>query len=123
MNELILDVKILIASNDENLWYYFYRYDHEFNKYASTKCGKQTFINLFTVCTVEKTDEYTCEKYYLFGKLHRDTLPAIIYSGKKCACIKNNKLIISLQAHTKIYLFFERVPWISCAYIYIYIHM
>lgn len=97
MQTLILDVKVLIASYDEKIWYYFYRYDDEFKKYTCTSNGKKTFIDLFTVCVTEKNDDYQCDKFYLFNKLHHNTLPAIIYVGKWGANIKNNKFNIEIN--------------------------
>jgi hypothetical protein len=94
MNNLILDVKIVIASLDEHVWYWFYRYDDEFKYYAKTK-GVNYFAQLFTVCTRENHEHYTMEQYYLLNKLHRVGSPAIIYQGKYYPMIKNNKFIIS----------------------------
>lgn len=99
MQSLVLDVKVLIASHDEKVWYSFYRYDEDFKKYTLTPNGKKMFINLFTVCVKEIRENYQCEKYYLFDKLHHHTLPAITYMGIWRAYVKKNKFTIISNRH------------------------
>jgi hypothetical protein len=47
MNELLLDIKILIASYDDTAWARLYAHDNEFNLYAKTDVGINVFISLF----------------------------------------------------------------------------
>ena len=74
--DLILDVKILIAL-DEDIWIKFVLLDDEFKQYAYKKEGINKFREQFT----KKKDDCT----YLFGKLHSiNDLPAENYaSGNK----------------------------------------
>jgi hypothetical protein len=71
--DLILDIKTIIASYDQEVWYHLYRFDSEFHNYAASPRGISQFIELFTV----KTDGVLWIQYRLFGKLHHRDLPAI----------------------------------------------
>lgn len=100
MLKLILDVKICIASFDEDVWYWFYRYDNEFKNYAYTNAGRHMFIQMHHQKKNRRT--YVCgymhsindqpsfvnhlgHYYHARGKNHRDNdLPAIIlHDGTK----------------------------------------
>ena len=80
MNRLILDIKVEIASKNDQVWYYMYRYDKVFRKYALSNIGKKRYIELFIEYAIT-TDSV---EYYLFGKLHSIyDQPAIIDAGSK----------------------------------------
>src|SRR4029078_8301974 len=68
---LILDIKINIASLDEEVWYIMYKYDDEFKKYTqqSNLCAQ-----LFT----KKIILNNRIEYRLLGKLHCLDHPAVI---------------------------------------------
>lgn len=71
MNKFILDIKIYIASFDENVWIDMVVYDEEFKQYAYTKTGAYQFANNF--------HETFCNSTYLFNYLHSiNDQPAII---------------------------------------------
>jgi hypothetical protein len=70
---LPLDIKTIIATYDQEVWYQLYRLDHDFNAYAKTQWAIDQFIELFTV----KSAEHAGTTYRLLGKLHHRTLPAI----------------------------------------------
>ena len=89
MNELVLDIKIIIASHDEKIWYWFYRHDAEFKKYSKRKMAIHLFTKLFTIC---KNDSYCFDMYYLLGKLHRVDGPAIIYKGNSELFVRKGKI-------------------------------
>ena len=78
--ELILDVKLFIASIDEEVWIKLMLIDNNFNQYAFKEEGMNKFVEQFT----KKKDNCT----YLFGKLHSiNDLPAkICTSGDKYWC-------------------------------------
>src|SRR4029078_5296143 len=77
MLSLILDVKIYIASYDEEVWYQMYLYDDEVKEY--TKLSILYFKQLFTKPIIIK-DYWT--EYRLLGYRHRDgDQPAFIYAN------------------------------------------
>ena len=94
--DLILDIKILIASFDEIAWYNLYRVDDEFRQYVRTEEGCARFIDLATI------DEYECDEYgcyytskKIFGIIHYqhiNDIPAVIYDEGTQAWYKNGKL-------------------------------
>lgn len=94
MNNLILDVKIMIASFHEDTWYHLYCYDEEFRKYSTKITSIQKFIELFTIRKVEMNEHYQIESYYLFGKLHRNELPALIYTGNCHTILEDNNFSV-----------------------------
>jgi hypothetical protein len=67
MNELILDIKILIASYDDTVWARLYARDNEFNSYAKTDTGINMFISLFWKESVSVSGAIERQ---IFGKLH-----------------------------------------------------
>ena len=68
--DLILDVKIHIASFDQEAWIKMVLYDDEFCNYAYTINGSLKFIHYFKRVVNNQT--------FLFGKFHSiDDLPAI----------------------------------------------
>ena len=99
MHELILDIKVLIASFDQKVWIKMVLYDGIFKDFACTNVGKHQFVNNFAI----KTEEYTKlfkkyhsindepaviskfgKKWYYNNKLHRDNdLPAVIRDNAK----------------------------------------
>ena len=107
--ELILDVKMYIASYDQETWIKMMLYDDEFHHYAYSDIGKKQFVNNFYQCINNLTylfnklhsinDEparidYDGDKYWYYdGKIHRENdLPAVIdadgdkywyYNGKR----------------------------------------
>jgi hypothetical protein len=72
---MILDIKIVIASYDADVWYLLYRFDTAFRKFAISPRGRARYVELFTVvacvvtCVVTSSNATT--EYRLFGKLHR----------------------------------------------------
>lgn len=108
METLILDVKIYIASFDQEAWIKMVLYDNVFQCYACTNSGMKKFIDVFhkikyvngwvlarkrqcftTTYLFDKkfnmngnpavTSTYGYQEWYYMGKLHRnDDLPAII---------------------------------------------
>lgn len=99
MNELVLDVKVIIASYDEHIWYWLYRCDDEFKKYSKTKPAIILFTELFTFCDLQQNIFYQCERYYLLNKLHRVDGPAISYKGNCGAKIIKNLFMIRYEYH------------------------
>lgn len=83
--DLIVDVKIYIASLDEEVWINMVFYDEKFKEYAFTKEGLKQFVDHFHQVIINRT--------YLFGKLHSiNDLPAKVndegvkhwyYNGKR----------------------------------------
>lgn len=72
--DLILDVKIYIASFDENVWINMVLYDKEFKKYAYKKEGLKQFVAYFTKVADNQTR--------LLGRLHSiNDLPAHTNDG------------------------------------------
>ena len=65
--ELILDIKILIASFYEETWINMVLCDDEFKSYAYTNKGAKKFISLFTEHDIEPSN-INCTK--LFGRKH-----------------------------------------------------
>jgi hypothetical protein len=75
--DLVLDVKILIASCSEHVWYIMYRFDDEFRVYAKTEPARVLFVALFTKCSRDSVAPHAI--YSLFGQFHREgDLPAVI---------------------------------------------
>lgn len=104
MNTLLLDVKIYIASFDENVWITMALYDKEFSKYAYKKEGLTLFVDRFHKVINNET--------FLFGKLHSiNDLPASIdangnkfwfYDGLNH---RNNDLPASIYNETQIWFY------------------
>lgn len=67
MNELVLDIKILIASYDDILWARLYAHDNEFSAYAKTDVGINMFISLFWKESINVSGAIERQ---IFGKLH-----------------------------------------------------
>lgn len=59
--DLILDIRIKIASYDKNAFYLMYRYDDEFKKYAHTTEGIEAYESLFII---KNTLPYSGIYYY-----------------------------------------------------------
>ncbi len=90
MEELILDVKILIASNDAHVWWLFYKYFDDFKSY--TKRYPLHYCQLFTrIKYYPNATEYYylnylyiryhdtgTEEWYQGGKIHHG-VPTIIH--------------------------------------------
>ncbi len=74
--DILLEIKILIASFDQETWIKLIIWDENFRQFAYSEAGKWQFIDLFTVIS---TNKYHMQ-YTLFGKLHRNQLPAMIYT-------------------------------------------
>ncbi len=87
---LILDIRILIASHCQYIWYQFYRRDPEFSQYAKTSVGIQQYRLHFGGPII---DEYNNQVWRIFNKFHRENdLPAIIYHDKIETYYYNGKL-------------------------------
>lgn len=72
---LLIDIKILVAKCDEDIFYALYRHDEEFAKYARSIAGINDFIKL---AKKEERDEYIIETK-IFGRLHSfNDEPAVI---------------------------------------------
>lgn len=82
MFDLILDIKIYIASFDEKVWIKLTLYDEEFKQYTITKTGINQFVNYFHYKINNDT--------YLFHCLHSiDDKPAVIRNYKNEWCYQN----------------------------------
>lgn len=86
---LILDIKIYITTFFEKVFYLFYRYDTEFQKYAKTKTGINLFKNTFTKITEHNYKSYVETRITLIGYIHHNELPAIT----RISNISNNPII------------------------------
>ena len=106
--ELILDVKILIASYHEDIWIKLVLLDEEFKQYAYKLQGVKQFVNLFTRIIRNQTtlfgkphsiddnpvdinkEQKEYVQWFYSGKLHRDNdLPAIVYKNGTQSWYKN----------------------------------
>lgn len=65
---LILDIQILIASYDEEVWIKLYLYDERFAGYARGNAAINLFTKLFTKRIINT--KYGIIETYLFGKLN-----------------------------------------------------
>lgn len=72
--DLPLDIKCVIALNDQHVWIYLSLYDNAFGQYARSQSGLSQFVRAFT----EKRSSMKCKSYSLLGKLHRTNGPAVI---------------------------------------------
>ncbi len=72
--DLLLDIKILIASFDIDVWVKLAIYDDEFKQFACSAISVKQFIKLFTMCEISSG----VRRYTLFNKLHRLDGPAVI---------------------------------------------
>ncbi len=88
--DLILDIKILIASLNQDVWIKLVLYDDDFHKYAYTIAGRTRFIKLFAVIEVVKVGNARI-KHKLFGKKHRIGGPAIIWLNGRREWYRNGK--------------------------------
>lgn len=74
LTELLLDIKIIIASVSIKTWYILYQYDNEFKHYACSYEGIRNFIRLFATEEIGNSMKIS----RIFGKIHSiDDLPAI----------------------------------------------
>jgi hypothetical protein len=95
LDTLILDIKIYISLFFEKVFYIFYKYDTEFQKYAKTKTGINLFKNTFTRITEHNYKSYTERRITLLGYIHHNELPAITrISNLSNYNKKTNKIII-----------------------------
>lgn len=113
MNDLILDIKVIIASYNKYVWYYLYKYDKEFRSYAISEAGKKKFVCLFTkykkypdgekqsllfgelhsVYDKPAISTYDEKLWYYNGRLHRDNdKPASVTQYGDLAWFKHGKL-------------------------------
>lgn len=90
--DLILDVKVLIASHDEEVWFWLYMHDEEFEKFTHTIDAIKLYNKLFYMWCYEETSRYYTESYLLLGKLHRMDGPAFISTGYYGIRINNGML-------------------------------
>ena len=85
--DLPLDVKLVIASFDIDVWIRLSYIDDEFKKF-SYGIGRKLFIDLFTIISINKSGT-TCQ---IFNKLHSfDDKPAIIYPNGEKRWFHNGK--------------------------------
>lgn len=89
MDELILDIAIIIASNNPNAWFKLTRINDAFARYSRTDAGKREYIRLFTRrVRVDNMIETT-----LFGRLHSVyDEPSIVYDNGTMLWHKNDNL-------------------------------
>ena len=66
MNQLILDVKIHIASLSSDSWYKLTLIDEEFKEYSKSIIGINMFIRLFYTMSIKDNDI----SWKIFEKLH-----------------------------------------------------
>lgn len=80
MDNLILDIKINIASKHHMIWYYMWLYDYNFKKYSLTQEGINDFLRYF-----HYTIKYNgITKHYIFEKLNNIlNLPSVITFNRK----------------------------------------
>ena len=109
--ELILDVKILIASYDEDVWIKLVLLDEKFKQYAYKIQGIKQFVNLFTKIIYNQTTlfgkphsiydqpvEINKEQkeyivWYYNGLMHRENdLPAVVYKSGTQYWYYNNSI-------------------------------
>ncbi len=109
--DLLIEIKILIASFKQETWIKLVIYDSGFCQYAYSRPGRKRFIDLFTVIKlaerftfyelfglIHRSDGPAVRwlkgtwKWYQNNKLHRDDGPAIIYSSGDQYWYQNNKL-------------------------------
>lgn len=76
LSQLTTDVLIIIASYHSDLWYWLYRYNIHFKKYAESYEGRILYKQLFTIKSYDKTRHILT--WTLFNVLHRDDLPALM---------------------------------------------
>ncbi len=78
--DLLIEIKIIIASFDQEAWIKLVLYDSAFCEYAYTVRGKQLFIKLFTTMQVviSMPITHTVREWRIFDKLHRNDGPANI---------------------------------------------
>jgi hypothetical protein len=87
--ELILDIRIKIASYDASAFYWMYRYDDEFKKYAHTIEGVKSYVSLAVVKNI--TNGYI--SYRIFDIAHSMfDEPSIIANNGIKAWYKNGLL-------------------------------
>ncbi len=93
MENLILDIKILIASNNASIWWLFYLYFDDFKSYTQRYLSH--YCRLFTKTTNQNikyiachyiNNQYRCydhgaQEWYQNKKRHRDGGPAVINNG------------------------------------------
>ena len=73
--DLIFDVKHYIALQNSDAWYWMVQLDDEFKIYASSINGIKEYKKIHTKVSINK-DRTSCE---LFGQLHREDGPALIW--------------------------------------------
>ena len=73
ISDLPLEIKCLIALNNQHVWIYLSLYDDMFGKYARSQSGLSQFVHAFT----EKRSTMQSKSYSLLGKLHRTNGPAV----------------------------------------------
>lgn len=83
MNELILDIKKIIASYSEDVYFKMTRIDDEFKQFAFSTTGKEYFVRLFKKEGIDiEANKYTS----IFGRKHsfNDEPASVgIFSGTK----------------------------------------
>lgn len=88
--ELPFDIKLEIASKQEDAWYKMYHCDVDFHNFAQSIDGRNLFIKLFTV-VVERTKKTT--EYRLFGKINSvDDRPSIVSANGSMSWNRNGVL-------------------------------
>lgn len=88
MNELVLDIKILIASYDDTVWARLYAYDNEFKLYAESDVCINMFISLFWKETINdglirRTIFEKLHSFYDIPAYIQATIPYNHYSDTK----------------------------------------
>lgn len=79
---LILDVKILIASFFAESWISMYIIDEEFSFFAKSNNGIREFKRLFESKVKVDFGIYVEKRYYLLGYIHRDIRPAVVRKSR-----------------------------------------
>ncbi len=77
--DLLIEIKIIIASFDQEAWIKLVIWDDSFRQYAYSDNGRARFIELFTIVkTTRFYDASAIGSWEIFGTLHRELLPAML---------------------------------------------
>jgi hypothetical protein len=87
-----LDIKLVIASSNEDAWYILWRYDQAFSRHTNTPYYVRLYTKLFT--TIERTNGDII--YTLFGKIHRLDGPALIVSSGLLYGVNNQGYVVNV---------------------------
>ncbi len=91
--DLLIEIKILIASFDQGVWIKLVIYDDSFRQYAYSDGGRARFIELFTLIQIVSIPRIAeVRQWCLFHRLHRIDGPAEICDNGDQCWYRNGKL-------------------------------